>query len=145
MVVINNRRVLWGALAGGVVWNIWSMLINVVFLREHYAAAQQAGEMLKQPRYSFFMILWIILLFVLAYIVALLYASVRVTRGAGPKTAALVGLFVGFAAGFPTDFAMATWAPFDRIFPLWWMLDLWLGAIFAALVAGWLYKDGPGS
>jgi hypothetical protein len=28
-----------------------------------------------------------------------------------------------------------------RHIPLWWMLDLWLGAIIASLVAGWLYKD----
>jgi hypothetical protein len=29
----------------------------------------------------------------------------------------------------------------SRIFPLWWMLDLWVGAMMASLVAGWLYKD----
>jgi hypothetical protein len=28
-----------------------------------------------------------------------------------------------------------------RHIPFWWMLDLWLGAIIASLVAGWLYKD----
>jgi hypothetical protein len=48
---------------------------------------------------------------------------------------------VGFAAGFPTNFAMAVWAPFSRHFPLWWMLELWVGAILAALIAGWFYKD----
>jgi hypothetical protein len=48
---------------------------------------------------------------------------------------------VGFAAGFPTNFAMAVLAPFSRHFPLWWMLELWVGAILAALIAGWFYKD----
>jgi hypothetical protein len=71
----------------------------------------------------------------------LLYASARATQGAGPKTAAQIGLFVGFAAGFPSNFAMATWAPFPRVLSLWWMLELWFGAILASLVAGWLYRD----
>ena len=145
MAAVNNRRVLWGALAGGVVWNIWSVIVNMVALRGRYEAAQQAGTFLKQPRYPFFVGQWIVLLFVLAYIVAWLYASVRATRGAGPKTAALVGLLVGFAAGFPTNFATAVWAPFSRHFPLWWMLERWIGAILAALVAGWFYGDAPGA
>lgn len=141
MASVNTRRVLLGALAGGVVWNVWSIVINLVVLRDRYAAAQQAGTFLKQPRYSFFVGAWIVMLFILAYIVAWLYASVRATRGAGPKTATVVGLLVGFAAGFPTNFANATWAPISRHFPLWWMLELWVGAILAALVTGWIYQD----
>lgn len=141
MAAVNTRRVLFGALAGGVVWNIWSFIVNTVALRNRYEAAQQAGSFLKEPRYPFFIIQWIILLFILAGIVAWLYASARVAQGAGPKTAAIIGLVVGFAAGFPTNFAIAVWAPFSRHFPLWWMLELWVGAILAALVAGWIYRD----
>jgi hypothetical protein len=48
---------------------------------------------------------------------------------------------VGFAAGFPVNLSVAAWAPFSRVLPLGWMLDLWVGAILAATVAGWLYKD----
>jgi len=141
MAFVNTRRVLLGALAGGVVWNIWSIIINLVVLRARYAAAQADGTFLQQPRVPFFVGAWIVMLFILAYIVAWLYASVRATRGAGPKTAAVVGLFVGFAAGLPTNFAMAAWSPINRHFPLWWMLELWVGAILAALVAGWIYQD----
>ena len=141
MVSVNTRRVLLGALAGGVVWNIWSIIINLVVLRARYAAAQADGTFLAHPRYPFFVGAWIVMLFILAYIVAWLYASVRATRGAGPKTAAVVGLFVGFAAGLPTNFAQATWAPISRHFPLWWMLELWVGAILASVVAGWIYQD----
>lgn len=141
MVAVNTRRVLLGALAGGVVWNIWSITINLVVLHARYAAAQADGTFLKQPRFPFFVGAWIVMLFILAYIVAWLYASVRATRGAGPKTAAVIGLFVGFAAGLPTNFALATWAPINRHFPLWWMLELWVGAILAALLAGWIYQD----
>lgn len=141
MAAINTRRVLWGALAGGVVWNIWSIIVNMVVLRGRYEAAQQAGTLLMEPRYPFFVGQWIVLLFVLAFIVAWLYASARAARGAGPKTAALIGFLVGFAAGFPCNFATAVWAPISRYFPLWWMLELWVGAILAALVGGWLYQD----
>ncbi len=143
MAAINTRRVLWGALAGGVVWNIWSVIVNLVALRGRYEAAQQAGTFLKEPRYPYplFIVVWIVVLFVLAYVLAWLYASMRATQGAGPKTAAILGVVVGFAAGFPNNFATATWAPISRFFPLWWMLELWVGAILAALVAGWLYRD----
>ena len=145
MADVNTRRVLLGALAGGVVWNIWSIIVNTAVLRTRYEAAQQAGMFLKQPRYPYpaFIVVWIVMLFVLASVVAWLYASARATRGAGPKTAAVIGVLVGFAAGFPTNFATATWAPLSRHFPLWWMLELWVGAILAALVAGWLYRDAP--
>src|SRR6516165_8860711 len=104
MADVNIRRVLLGALAGGVVWNIWSIIVNTVALRARYEAAQQSGAFLEQPRYPYplFIVVWIVMLFVLAFVVAWLYASARATRGAGPKTAAIIGLFVGFAAGFPT-------------------------------------------
>src|SRR5215470_9107636 len=127
MADVNTRRVVLGALAGGVVWTIWSAIVNTVVLSARYQAAQQAGTVLKQPRYPYplFIGVWIVTLFVLAFAIAWLYASARATKGAGPKTAATIGLLVGFAAGFPTNFATATWAPISRHFPLWWMLELW--------------------
>ena len=138
---VNTRRVVLGALAGGVVWSIWSTIVNLVILEPRYAVEQASGIMLKQPRYPLFIADWFITIFLLAYVVAWLYSSVRATRGAGPGTALTVGLLVGFAAGFPMNLTTATWAPISRHLPLWWMLDLWLGAIMASLVAGWIYKD----
>jgi len=144
MATVNTRRVILGALAGGVVWSIWSTIVNLVILEPRYAAAQASGMVLKQARYPLFPVYWYITIFLLAYVVAWLYSSVRATRGAGPGTALAVGLLVGFAAGFPINLTVATWSPMSRHVPLWWMLDMWLGAIFASLVAGWLYKDQPG-
>jgi len=141
MVAVNSKRVWLGAVVGWIVWFAWSSFANLVVLMPRYAVAQQAGTMLKQPRYSFFIPAWFVLLFVLSLICAWLYASARATRGAGPKTALTVGALVGFASGFPLAFSLATWAPFSRHIPLWWMLDLWIGAILATLVAGWLYRD----
>ena len=143
MATVNTRRVVLGALAGGVVWSIWSTIVNLVILEPRYAVAQNSGMMLKQARYPYplFLFYWFVTIFLLAYVVAWLYSSVRATCGAGPGTALTVGLLVGFAAGFPMNLTVATWAPISRHLPLWWMLDLWLGAIMASLVAGWLYKD----
>lgn len=28
----------------------------------------------------------------------------------------------------------------NRMFPLGWMLDMWVGAILATLAVGWVYK-----
>lgn len=138
---INAKRVWLGALAGWVVWLAWSALTNFVALMSRYAAAQEAGQLLREPRYPFFLPAWFALLFVLSLIGACLYASVRATRGAGPTTALTVGVLLGFAAGFPVNFSLAAWGTFPRVIPLWWMLELWVGAILATLVAGWVYRD----
>jgi len=81
------------------------------------------------------------MLFVMAILMAYLYASARATLGPGPKTALKLGLIVGFMAGFPGNFGQATWSPIPRIFPLGWMLEMWVGAALASLVAGFLYKE----
>lgn len=142
MAPVNTRRVVLGALAGGVVWSLWSIVVNMAILRSRYAIAEtQSHTLLDHARYSAFLAYWFITIFLLSYVVAWLYSSVRGTRGAGPGTALTVGLLVGFAAGFPTNLIVASWVPLSRHFPLWWMLDLWLGTIMASLVAGALYKD----
>jgi hypothetical protein len=139
---VNRGRVWLGGLAGGVVWFVWSFLVNqFIITNARYEAAQNAGLFLKQPRYPFFVGQWIVILFILAIIVAHLYAWARQTLGAGPGTALKIGFLVGFAAGFPENFGQATWSAADRIFPLGWMLEMWVGAILATLVAGWLYKE----
>lgn len=139
---LNRGRIWLGGLAGGVVWTIWSFLIgHFVITDARYLAAQNAGFFLKTPRYPFFVGLWIALLFVLAIAVAHLYAWSRAGLGAGPGTALKVGFLAGFFAGFPDNFAQATWFAGDTGLPFGWMIEMWLGAILAALVAGWLYKD----
>ena len=139
---INRSRVFLGGLVGGVVWVGWSYLSGQLIIgNARYVAAQNAGLFLKEARYPFFLGQWIVILLVLGIVVAHLYAWARQTLGAGPGTALKVGFLVGFAAGFPGNFAQACWSPVDRTFPLGWMVDLWGGAILATLVAGWLYKE----
>jgi hypothetical protein len=139
---INRGRVWLGGLAGGVVWVIWSLLDGKFIITDaRYLAAQNAGQFLKVPRYSLFVGLWIAMTFVLAIIISHLYVWARATLGPGPKTAAKIGFLVGFASGFPGNFGLAAWSPIDRMFPLGWMLDMWVGSILAALVAGWVYRE----
>ncbi|MFB3921366.1 MAG: hypothetical protein ACE145_06560 [Terriglobia bacterium] len=141
MADVNKKRVALGVVVGGVVWGVWSMLVNALILASHYMAAQNSGRLLQQPRYPLFLLYWFVMLFVLTYILVWIYLSLRVTLGPGPKTALRVGFLVGFAIAFPMNLTIASWAPFERVFPLWWMLDLWVGAMLATFVSAWLYKD----
>ena len=138
---INRKRVYLGGIVGGVVWNIWSTLVNLKIGMARYTAMQNAGLFLKQPRYPAFYAEWIVMLFIMAILVAHLYAWVRPRLGPGPRTALKVGMITGFFAGFPANFGTATWSPIDRVFPLGWMLEMWVGAILATVVAAALYKE----
>ena len=137
---LNQARIWLGGIAGGVVWNAWSFFINT---RQAplYTAMQKAGLFLKQSRYPFFVGQWIILLFVMSILMAYLYAWSRATACDVTKTAINIGMLVGFCAGVPGNFAQAAWSPIPRMLPLGWMLELWIGAILASLVAGALYKE----
>jgi hypothetical protein len=139
---LNRGRIWLGGLAGGVVWTIWSFVVGTyVITPARYAAAQNAGFFLKTPRYPLFAVQWIVLLFILAIAIAHLYAWARQTLGPGPGSALKIGFLAGFFAGFPDNFGQATWSAVDRGLPFGWMIDMWFGAILAALVAGWVYKD----
>lgn len=143
MAGINVKRVWIGGLVGGVVWLVWAVIVNFGLLMGKYQAAMQLGTMLseEQMRYPFFQIVWMLQFPVFGVLLAALYAGVRATWGAGPKTAVKVGLIGGVLAGFPVNFYLATWAPFDRGIPAGWLGELMAGAVLAALVAGWLYRE----
>jgi len=141
MAAVNTKRVLIGALGGFVVWFLWSFLIGMTLLQSRYVAAQEVGLFLKESRYPFFVGYWIITLLIMSYFLSWLYASARATRGAGPGTALKIGLMVGFIGGFPSALAGASWSPYTRIIPLGQLAEMWVGAILATLVAGWLYRD----
>ncbi len=139
---LNKSRIWLGGLAAGLVWNIWSFVIGFLVIgMGRYQAAQQRGMFLQTPRYPAFQVQWIVLLFILGICMAYLYGWSRTVLQPGPGAAIKVGTLVGFIAGFPLNFAQATWSPLERVFPLGWMLEMWIGAILATLVAGALYKE----
>jgi hypothetical protein len=137
---INRGRVWLGGLLGGVVWSVWSFVVGMK-QAPLYAAMQNQGLFLKESRYPWFPAHWIVIVFVMSILLAHLYAWSRATAGPGPMTALKVGAMVGFCAGFPGNFAQAAWSPVPRVLPLGWMLDLWMGAVLATLVAGWIYRE----
>lgn len=137
---LNKARVWMGGIAGGVVWTIWSFIIGMK-LGPIYAAMQKQGLFLKEPRYPLFPVQWIVMLFILSILLAHLYVWSRATLGAGPRSALKIGMIVGFCAGVPVNFGTATWGAIPRVLPLGWMLDMWIGAILATMVAGFVYKD----
>lgn len=139
---INRARVLLGGLAGSIVWAIWSRVVrHLIIGLTRLQAAQDSGFFLKSARYPFYREQWFVTTFVIAVILAYLYAAARPKLGAGPLTALKIGFLIGFIAGFPMNFSQATWAAMDRMIPLGWMLDMWGGCILATLLAGWIYKD----
>jgi len=141
MAAIRTRRVILGTLAGGVVWIIWSSAISFLVLMPRYADAQKAGWLLVEPRYRLFVLYWFVMLFLLTYILTWVYVAVRNTLGPGPVTALRVGLLMGFLSGFPISFSLSTWAPFSRVIPMGWLMDLWVGAILATFVSASIYKE----
>lgn len=150
MAAINSRSVRTGALWGGVVFFVWSMLMEFgvmsVFVgKARMDIAMNAGWFLKEPRVPLwlFFVVWIVSLFVISYGLAWAYAAMRATAGAGPKTAATLGLIVGFAAGFPMEFAHGVFQPLSGRYAIVWMLEMLGGCVLAALAAGKQYKESP--
>jgi hypothetical protein len=137
---INTARVWLGGIAGAVVWIAWGFFVG---MRQAplYEAMQKQGLFLKEARYTPFAAYWILVIFVMAILIAHLYAWARATAGPGFKTALKIGMIVGFCAGVPGNLGQAAWSPVPTLLPLGWMLDLWGGSILAALVAGFLYKE----
>jgi hypothetical protein len=147
--VINHRRVWLGALVGGLVFFAWSMIMEFGVSAALVGATRRdvavtAGWFLKVPRVPIGVALsiWTLSLFVIAGGLAWVYAAMRATVGAGPRTAAMLGLVVGFAAGFPLEFMHAAFQPLSARYALGWMLEMGGGCVLAALAAGWTYRDG---
>ena len=151
MAAINTRSVQKGALLGGIVFFLWSMLMEfgvsyVLVGKVRMDIAMNAGWILKEPRLPvwLFFVVWILCLFVISYGLAWAYGAIRATLGAGPKTALMLGAFVGFAAGFPLEFAHGVFEPLTARYSVLWMLEIGVGCVLAALTAGKVYKDAQG-
>ena len=151
MAAVNGRRVLLGGLVGGIVFFVWSMVMEfgvsgLLVGKGRMDIAMNAGWFLKEPRVPawLFFIVWIVSLFAIAHGLSWAYAAMRETAGTGPKTAATLGAIVGFAAGFPLEFAHGVFQPLSGRYAVMWMLEMWVGCILTALAAGWMYRESPG-
>lgn len=145
---INHKRVWLGALVGGVVFTVWTLfqayvIAPVIEHRSRVVAALDAGLFLKEPRLPFpaFLVVWTLSLCVVAYGLTWAYAGMRATYGAGPRTAAKLGLAVGFAMAFPLEFAHAVFQGLVPAFWITWMIEMGVGGFLAALAGAWVYRD----
>lgn len=143
MASINYKRVVLGTVAGGVTWMVWEVVWTMVWAMLFFETPEESMKLTGEPHYGagVHYAVWFPTMFLLSGLVAWLYAVARSTLGPGPRTALLIGCSVGFAAGFPANFFVSNWLAVDRLVPLHWSVDLWVGSILAALVAGLLYKD----
>jgi hypothetical protein len=145
---INERRVRRGALLGGGVFFVWSLITEFVGApglvgSDRLATAVRAGFLLEQGRIPLwlFLLVWFASLCVVSYGAAWAYAGLRATYGAGPATAAKLGLLVGFAAGFPLNFAHAVFQGLAPLFWVVWMIEMGMGGVLATLAAARIYRD----
>ena len=148
MAAINSRRVWLGALVGGIVFFVWSMVVEfglsaVLVGQARMDIAGMNQWFLKQPRVpvAVFFVVWTLSLFLIAYGLSWAYAHLRASAGAGPGTAAKLGLAVGFAAGFPLEFAHSVFQPLSARYGIMWMIEMGIGCILTALAAGWMYRE----
>lgn len=137
---MRKRRVILGGFVAGIVMNVIDAIANSVLLAGRYRQLQESGHLLADPRQPFLPI-WILSIFFIGFILAFLYASVRPRLGPGAKTAALIGLAVGFVWAFPSNFATASWIPLGRFLPFVWSISSVIESLAGALVAGALYQE----
>jgi len=145
---INSRRVWLGALVGGIVFFAWSMVVEfglsaLIVGQARMDIAGMNAWFLKEPRVPVpvFLVVWLVSLLLIGYGLAWAYAHLRASAGAGPGTAAKLGLIVGFASGFPLEFAHSVFQPLSARYGIMWMVEMIIGCILAALAAGWTYRE----
>ncbi len=137
---MNWKRIILGGLVAGLVMNVIDVITEMFVLGERYKQLQEAGVFLKEPRLPFVPI-WILGLFATGVLAAWFYAAVRPRLGPGPRTALLVGLYLGLLAHVPYNVTHAAWGMQGRFMPLVWMLGGMVQMIVGTLIAGWLYKE----
>jgi len=137
---MNYQRILLGGLLGGVVFNAFSMVINIVGLGARYEILQKQDVFRVEPRLPF-LPLWLLMIFAVSVGLVWLYAAARKQLGPGPKTAIMVGLAVGLIAGLPHPMAGYAWSYQGGFVSLMQAIEFIAGCTLATVAGGWLYKE----
>jgi hypothetical protein len=95
-VVMNAKKLLLAAGAGGVVGNIIDFIVHGMILRGQYAAHPEVFRQVEAPTW------FIIGDFVAALVFVWVYDRVYGSFGGGPKGGATFGLYAGILVNFPT-------------------------------------------
>ena len=137
---MNTKRVVIGGIVAGVAIFLVDGLFNGLVLMKRYQALQQAGVYNAQPRLPFFPV-WVVLTLAFGVGLAWVYAAVRPRLGAGPGTAAIVGIVVGLMANLPSSVATYAWTHEGGTVALTRLVSGVVCSIVGALVAGAIYKE----
>ena len=139
---INMRKVIIGGLIAGVVLNVIDTVLYGVVLKDQMAAAMTA---MNKPAMSNAQIPWFVFLdFVFGVFLVWAYAAMRPRFGAGPGTAAKVGVAVWFAAGLmPTLFMWPSEIPPHNIAIIGTIASL-ISAPLATVVGAKFYTEEAG-
>jgi hypothetical protein len=136
---MNGKRLLLGGLVAGVFVNISEAILNGGILMDEYEAM---GETYGLTEASWAMVGYILGAWVLAFVVAWLYAAIRPRFGPGPITGVIAGSAVWVAGyGVPTIWFLALGLSYGAgatiLSLLWTVVELAL----AGIIAGWLYRE----
>jgi hypothetical protein len=137
---MRTGRILLGGIAGGVVFNAFSMILGMAALMHRYEILQAQGVFRKEPRLPF-VPAWILAIFLVSIGLVWLYAAARERLGAGPRTAILVGLTVGLIAGVPHPLAQYAWSYQGGFVSLLQAIEFAGGCTLATLAGAWIYKE----
>jgi hypothetical protein len=136
---MNTGRVIVGGLVAGVVINIGETLLNAVVLAEQMDALTARFNL--PPMGGGTIAVFVALCFMLGVLTIWTYAAIRPRFGPGPKTAALAGVAIWFAAYlFPSvGYAAMGFFPADltALALGWGLIEILLGAVSGA----YFYKE----
>jgi hypothetical protein len=136
---IDTGRVLIGGLIAGLVINIGETLLNVVVLADEMEAV--ASRFNLPPMGGGTIATFVVLCFLLGILTIWVYAAIRPRFGPGPKTAAMAGTAIWFAAYvFPgVGYAAMGFFPANLTgLALGWGL---IEVLLAAVVGAYFYKE----
>ncbi len=137
---INWGRVVLGGLLAGVVLNAYDFIVWGWYLAADYAAAVEALG--REEPGGGVMAMFVAWNFVFGIFLVWLYAAVRPRFGAGPKTAAMMGVAVWFLWYFMHTIVEAPLELFpSKIYLTAAILGL-VQLVLALLAGGWLYQEG---
>jgi hypothetical protein len=140
MATINAGRVAIGGVVGGVVLNCIDYGVNGVWLAAPWAEASKKLNPALDAMSSSAVISYVSLDFVLAMLIAVLYASMRPRFGSGPRTAINGALVIWIAtAGVNVTMIAGGLYPADLLIKS--SIGSLIGMIGAAYAAGMLYKE----
>ncbi len=137
---MNRGRIVLGGLLGGIVFNVVSILVNVVVLAGRYRILIDAGVMRGNPRGAF-MAVHPLLLFLAGIGLTWLYAAARPRLGAGPRSALQVGLLAGLITSLPSNYAQFAWSHAGGFVSAWWTVEMAAGCALATLAGAWVYRE----